>query len=612
MKKYSVTLALILLANLVQAGVDSVQLDSVALDANVECNRILFQSSQHLKNTLFAMPRVVPGNGIQAARLYTIRPSDKNGIYDLTVDLYFPSNDEVLKTSAASTTKKDLFACNWDKVKNSLNKNIRDPLLQIKTISRIPVTALEVKIQGIKNIGHTVSTVQDSDILDYYGKSLTVYFKVTELEKNDFQAQIVTAEGLTASIKFLFQARSRSGSVHAKIDLQNLSQNFSVAASAKGLKYLGSADLSATLKSSVTENSVQITSEAGSGEDVSKITSMLVDKILKEVDFSKNNIQLTDADKAKAGTGQISVAAVVEILKTKMTSEISFNLVSAPEKATAQTEVKIRTERLNDPHIIEVTVSAGYSDPTLGLSLNAGQSLTLTPAYWYLDKITYDENRSYLTTGEIQTLNLASSFEDLVNQNMSIKDIEINGTLLAEGRWAAIAGSSLTSWNRYRWARVQKTANRLRESSNIIPTNLSTLNELPIYLTFSELGDRRFVKLSELTQDNPFWKAVYDELTGRLIITAKQNLGTIRVRERLRGDENIKYAAQPAVLDQIFQQKTNMFGNSEYTANHIIKQDSRPIILQKSIVLYITRPRIMTAAELKHIKNTAVLMEIKP
>lgn len=601
-----------------KSGVESVQLDYVALDSSVECNRILFQSSQHFKQTIFAVPRVVPGNGIESARTYNITPTNRVGIYDLAISLYFPSNDELVKTGGASTFKKDLMACNWDKVKYDLNRNIKDPELQIQRVTPIPLTSIEMRIPGVQAlgvIGRSVETNEESDILDYNGKSLTVHFDVNEVEKNLFQSRLVSEEGISTSVKFRFQARSRNGSVRAKIDSENLAMNFSAAASAKGLKYLGSADLSATLKSSVTSQSVQVTSEAGTGDDISKITNMLVDKILKEVGLAMNQVQLNETDRAKAGSGQIAVAAVVEILKTKMGSEISFNLVSAPESATAQTELIIRTDRLNDPNNAEIKLKAGYIDPSSGFNLKAGETIAITPAYWFIDEIKYIEQREYLTESDIKTLKLANIFEDLANENMSIKNISLNGILFAQGEWTPFSGRSpISSPNKYRWARIRSTPSVSRKESNVFSAGMQSLNNLKVYLTFSALGDSQLVQLSDFVNipENPFWKALYEPQTGRVLLTAKKDLGNVRFRERMRGKNELARAPNPVILDQILQERINVFGNHTYTASKVLKDDSQAITLQKTVVLYVTRPRVMKASEFKHIQQAIEFLLIKP
>lgn len=596
-----------------KSGVESVQLDYVALDASVECNRILFQSSQHFKRTIFAIPRIVPGNGIESARTYNITPTNRHGIYDLAISLYFPSNDELVKTGGASTFKKDLMSCNWDKVKYDLNRNIKDPELQIQRVTPIPLTSIEMRIPGIKAvglIGRSVETNEEADILDYNGKSLTVHFSINEAEKNIFQSQLVSAEGISTNVKFRFQARSRNGSVHAKIDTENLASNFSAAAKAQGFKYLGSAELSATLKSSVTSQSVQITSESGTSEDVGKITNLLVDKILKEIGFSMSQVQLNESDRAKASSGQIAVAAVVEVLKTKMSSEISFNLVSAPETATAQTEVRLKTDRINDPNNIEVKLSAGYIDPSLGINLKAGETIAITPAYWYVDIFKYKDEREYLTSSEIQLLKLGHVFDDIVNENMSIKDIAVNGVLLAQGEKTVLG---LPTPYLYRWARIRRLPTKLRKESNIISPSLESLKNLKVYMTFSALGDSQLVQLAEFISlpENPFWKALYEPQTGRILLTAKKDLGNVRFRDRMRGKDSLIYEAKPVILDQIYQQRTNVFGNSVYTKNHVLKEDPQAITLQKSVVLYVTRPRAMKASEFRHIQQAIEFLQIK-
>lgn len=590
-----------------KSGVESVQLDYVALNLSTDCNRIFFRSSQHFKGTIFAIPRVVTGNGVEKSRTYNIRQSIEPGYYDLTISLYFPSNDEAIKSTGASTTKKDHDACNSDRVIYDLNQNIRDREAQIQRISSIPLTSVEMRIPDIKalgQIGRNVETNEESDVLDYNGKSLTAHFKITEAEKNHFQSRLVTPEGIATSIRFRFQARSREGSVTAKINTENLAQNFSAAASAKGFKFLGSGDLSATLKSSVTEQSVQIISEAGKSEDIGKITNMLIDKILKEVGFSMANIQLNESDRAKAGSGQIAVAAIAEILRTKIQSEISFNLVSAPESATAQTQLKIRTDKLNDPNSIEATLSSGYNDPSLGIDLKAGQTITLTPAYWYTDEIDYSkESREYLTKSDLRILKLANIFQDLGNEDLKVENLDVNGVLMAQGQFDSL--SYIKSSKKYRWARIRKVVNRLRKESGIIKPNLAELEKLRIFLTFQGLGESRFVQLAEFLKnpDNPLWSAIYDQQNGRLFLTAKKDLGSLRIRETMNKKDELQYHKGTLILDQVLQQTKDMFGNLSYGQAHVISEDKKAISLQKSVTLYVTLPRVMKASEIRHLQQ---------
>ena len=132
-------------------------------------------------------------------------------------------------------------------------------------------------------------------------------------------------------------------------------------------------------------------------------------------------------------------------------------------------------------------------------------------------------------------------------------------------------------------------------------------------MTFSALGDSQLVQLAEFITmpDNPFWKALYEPQTGRVLLTAKKDLGNVRFRERMRGKENLAYEAKPVILDQVYQQRTNLFGNQSYTDNHVLKEDTQAISLQKSVVLYITRPRVMKASEFKHIQQAIEFLQIK-
>jgi hypothetical protein len=584
-----------------KSNVEAAQLDYVALDASVDCNRIFFKGSQHFKGVLFVVPRVVPGTGVEGGRTYNLRPIvGKPGFYNLMINIYFPANDELAKSNA-SNFKRDRLACNWDLVKNAVNKDIADPTQRVQTISRIPLTSLEVRIAGIQDVallGRSLVSSEEADILDYYGKSMTAIFQINESERIAFQSQLVSNEGIPASVKFRFQARNRNGSVHAKVDTATLTRNLSAAV--KGKRLVTSAELSVMLKDSLTANSIQITSEGGSSPElIEKISSQIIAKIFQEISLKAKD---AETRKATAGSGTVSAAVVMDIVKTKVSGEIDFNLISAPETATAQSELRLHTESLNDPNITEIKVTSSYLDPSAGMDpLKAGQTFSISAAYWYMDRITYPEVRRYLSLSDMLEMKLNGLFDDLNNSNMKVENVSVNGNVFAEGTWAAYPGFSfISSPKKYRWVQIIREANRARVISELIPPTLKALTSLPISLTFSELNDRRLFSMADLLEPNPFWTATFDKFSGQLFITAKQDLGHIRFREQMFGKENMELGP-PVVLDEVLEQKLHFFGEKEYVERHVRKADQKPMIKQKTIVLYVSRPRVLSTAEKKRL-----------
>jgi hypothetical protein len=517
--------------------------------------------------------------------------------------------------NGASTFRRDLDACNFDQVKSAINRNISDPREKIQTIARSPLTSIEVRIPGI-GAAATICKPdgdQEADILDYYGKVLSADFKVTQAELNEFQEQVVREDGLSATIKFRFQARSHDGSVVARFNIDKLVAIFKAAAGAKGLASLGAADLKATLGAVLNEQSVQITSEAGSG-DFARVAEKIIEKVLKEVSIelekqakSENSKETSkenskdeskgeskgeskdkkDKDESRDNGAKISVALAIDILKSKLSSEISYNSYSAPETANAQTELRIKIDRLLDPNVSEVHISAGYQDPSLGWTVKAGASFSISAAYWYTDAISYRERISYLTRSDLNSLALGSYFPNIMAKGMRIRDIETNGTVLAEGRWSLFKVPSPTT---YRWVRKFRYAERMRQASAYFEPTLEGINSIPVYLTFSTIGDRRYFKFSELFVENPYWQASFDAFTGRLTILAKQDLGIVTFRERMSTKNSLEFSKEPLILDQVVEAQTDIWGRAKKSASYVLKKDDQAIIKQRTTVLYVSRP----------------------
>lgn len=586
-----------------QSAVESVALEPVPLDNAVDCHRILFRSSKHFKGTIFAVPRVLPGNGVYAAtglestRIFNIMPSKNPGYYDLTVYLYFPANEEYAKSFRASLSQNDPAACNWDEAIRAINKDVADPAQQIKTISNIPLTSIEMRVPGFGKSGRVGSfgSAEEPSILEYYGKSISVHFEISEQERQTFESQVVST-GINASLKLNFQARSRTGSVSAKIDTENLTANFAAEVKAKGLKYLGEADVAAFLKSALQRTSIEIQGEGGtSNESIAKVTKLIVEKVFKEISLLPAEAETIKDVSPKESKGLVDIAAVVEILKTRVSGEISFEMFSASEVATAQTELYLQTDRLNDPHSAEVTVKAQYLDPSSGIFLNAGETMTIVPSYWYTDKIEYPEQKAYLTEHDLKTLKLSSSFSDLTNERMHIANKTINENVVAVGSWSPFPfPDQVRLPYSFRWLRVRRVATRYRMASGEIPTTFEALKELPVLLSFSKLGDRKLTRLSDLIEENEFWKAVYDAKSGRIILTAKVDLGTVRFRERFTGKDSIKVGSTPVILDEVYEIQKSPFGKTETRDHEILRADPKPILMQKAVVFNVGRPKKLT------------------
>ncbi len=569
-------------------AVGGVQLDYVALDASAQCNRIFFRSSQHYKNTIFVAPRVVPGPGPQGKRLYDIAATEEAGEYILSLRLYFPANDEQIKGRSASRNHRDLDACNWDLVKASINRHARNEDEKVLKISRMPLTSIEVALPGIAEIGRigrSKDATEESDILYYYGSSLTAFFKINEKERALFLQQVVNPDGLAAQIKMRFQAQSRNGSVNATVDVKSVQANF--AAAAKGKVKMTKAEVKTSLRASMTSSSIQVTSEAGKNGSLEKIEAMVMEQVMKEMAAAVEALP-SETPQADAGDDTlVSVSAVMNALASKVSKQISFQQIAAPESATAQTEIKLKSARINDPNLFEIEMQAHFPDPTTPFVVQAGQTFTITPSHSYIEKIEYVESKSFLSAGQLQEMELHRQFPNIVAPNVHITNREVNGVLMAVGSWYPF-NLALNAIN-YRWIRTERFPERTRTKQTRFAPTMEGLAKIPVSVSFTAMGDRYAFQVAELIGDRGFFEGHFDAGSGRIIISAKQNLGAVRFVEQMTSAQDVAYSDDPIVMDSVVEER-NPFFRQTVSAPVVLKKDDDALILQKTIVFNVTRP----------------------
>ena len=596
---------LLLFLNLTVASakqnIESVQLDYVPLDTSVECNRIFFKSSQsNNANTIYMIPKPILGTGVKGAKVYYISRLPNNK-YQLKVNFYFPRNDESIPSSSAILARKDLQYCNYDRVKSFLNQNVKDQNQWITTITKIPVTGIQINIDGIKATsysGKKPGSDDQLDIYDYDGKVVTAMFEITEEESLYFQSNLISSEGITAKVKFHFQARSRQSSISAKINSESLVQNLTAQLKGSKTKYISTAQFDAFLQRSVDNRSVEIISQNATPEMLSKITQIISDKVFSEIALANSQKSLpTKTEQSKkdsaASGGLVDINLAINVIQTKINQTINFDFVSNPESSVAQTDLRLQTDRLNDPNLAEIRLTAGNADPTTSIYVNQNQEFTISLPYWYTEKTKYLASTKYLSLSEIQKFNLANYFPIILSQNMSITNLTINGTTLAQGRYTPLSDfNSIPYPNKYRWKITEYFPETSKSGSgNFNNLTLSALANLPIYISFSNFGDGLMIKLTDLLKTNEFVAAEFIESTGQIVILAKKDLGTLRFRSRFNTSEYLKKTRLPQPMVEYSFEKIDLFDNRTLIQKVVAKQDEQAIVEQKTIAVTITRPK---------------------
>ncbi len=596
-----------------RSGIEAVNLMPVAIKTSVDCNRSFFQSSQHFKNTIFMMPRVIPGSGPDDNAGFSFAsppdPGPDAGNFYLDLRLFFPSDNDFLRPRYAHEIQQDRDNCNIDKVISALAEaNPKAP--KVNVISHIPLTSIEVNLFGISSpglIGRKVDLSEEVDQLEYSSKVLTAHFVVTNAERLYFLRQIRDPNGIPATIKFRFQGRPNVGSVHAEVVSSELQQNFKLNVGGDLAKKLARAEIQLALQSSINSKVIVINSEAGTSEAFNDLARTLATNILAEVD-RKIAKQITEpADERPTNPtaeAKITVAAALLIIAESSKQELQINQTGLPESATMQSEVKIDVRSIRDANIVQVLLRAEeVEQPSTGIELKANDIVKITPVDYWVNRIHYDQNRnlvkSYMTVSEIQKYKLAPRFRELMDTQMYVDNITIGGNTYAIGRRRLSFGEAsldlpLLQW---RWALYRVIPDYEQDGSGRFDKHTQEeFSELPITISFSDGDVGQEIPVNKLFEPNSDWEAIYDTFKTGVILRAKKDLGMLQIKQKMHGPENIERLEGTLVTEYAVQESwvpfRGLLRETEFrsSAPQELKWYHHPLIKQKVIRMFITRP----------------------
>jgi hypothetical protein len=524
-------------------AVESLQLEHVPVDSGLGCERVFFKSSQNFKGTIYVLPVVMLANDEYGEPIVTsdVNPNGQDGFnYLLNFKIFFPNDDADMRANAHIDDAAKLPRCNFEAVKNSLNKNLPEDK-KIQTIAYMPLTSIEVTIPDFTSkhslIGREASD-SEADLIAYQGAAFNISIPMNDFEKSSVLDALTREEGMQARIRMRFKAHKQDGALNVKIDMSQLAVNFKAAA--KGEKLILKASLEATIRAAIANTSIQIDSSQSSSEAFNDLTKQIVDKVLSEVkivtDIAPKPLEGQAAD---AGAEKISVAVVADFLATRSSTEFVVRHSTAEEVATAETVVSLQAA-LGDPNIRVMRVASGdATESTLSETINKGQTFHITPATYALQKMEYQERVTYVTAQELRNnyVEIDEVADMITDGNFTVENQERNYVLLAVGHWSWWQANYW--FNEIVWKRVERTPVIIKNPRVKIDLDRASYSRFPVYVTFSALGgQRKMFTFEEMMTETPSWSGRYDDETGSIIVTAKKDLGLMALRPRFKLDEN--------------------------------------------------------------------------
>ncbi|MBY0316536.1 MAG: hypothetical protein K2Q26_13515 [Bdellovibrionales bacterium] len=596
-------------------GVEAIQLEHVAIDTSLGCDREFFRSSQGAQGIIYVLPYVMIDVDETGENIFSIREvkewrENKNHL--LSVQLYFPYDEADIKSKVHLDEMGSVQTCNFTAVKNFLNAKEKDPAKRVHTISPIPLTYIEVSIpeyiSAVSRVGST--NVEANDVVDYLGKPRVFNLPMTKEEYHSVVGALQSRVGLQARVKFHFKARQNNGAVRITVNRQQLAVNFQLAA--KGEKYIARADLDVALRTSMEKSGVTIETQAGNNSELfDKVATQIIEKVVSQIDLSITEQAKPNSATCEAPEGKVCVSTVLGIISQRIDQTISYNNSTAPEAATAESVVDLNLLRLEDPRLEVIRVISGEPDPVLSRPILAGETVRIRPGYYSIVTRRYQKSFSYLTADEIAKEKYATHFLNYLSSRwFKVEDETRNHRAMAVGKFA-IGGLAVGSlYQEYYWKRtIQKPVIVSNPRASLKETEF---DRFPIEVSFSLHGnDRRSYEFRQLVGDKPDWRAEFDS-SGVLVLTAKKDLGFMKLRERFRAvtqerknelieklkaegkslNEDLYYLRKPTEIETITMEARRIWDSAPVVVGSpvVVRSNPRAATVLKVVNFYVTTP----------------------
>ncbi len=247
--------------------------------------------------------------------------------------------------------------------------------------------------------------------------------------------------------------------------------------------------------------------------------------------------------------------------KIEFTKEVN----ASAERASAFRIINLSSTQLNAPNTLDLKLNVITPSLHLGTELKTGEQLIISIHGVRKEYIDYSEIKSdYLSSTEVRDLSTNFRIPHLTNPKYKLENKYYNGVLISE-----LTNISLNSrlnqlknfFNiqpdspiKYRWIKHELNPRTITQSSKLIK-NLTTdeLIEFNISLSFGN-GLSSNISLIKTLSDNPYVKAEIIPNSNQIKLTAKLDLGMIRLRGTFITDEFVSYYKTPISIKSIEQQ----------------------------------------------------------
>ena len=187
---------------------DGVSFDPVPTDVNIDCNYHILQGTQRFRGTYFVIPKVNIARDREDKTAIKMLPlANGNVAFDFAMN--FQRGTEA-RTTKAGLPEAERYAntCNFEKLRASINKHyedIKQPENKVWSLSPLPITNVEVRIDGIGK--PVLLSPEGTNITTWLGDTMSTSIELTKGDSERVMSKVSRGLGIQLVTSFKFEAR---------------------------------------------------------------------------------------------------------------------------------------------------------------------------------------------------------------------------------------------------------------------------------------------------------------------------------------------------------------------------------------------------------------------
>jgi hypothetical protein len=187
---------------------DGVSFDPVPTDVTIDCNYHILQGTQRFRGTYFVIPKVNIARDVENKAAIKLMPLTNGNIaFDFAMNLQRGTES---RNIVSGPTESERFAhtCNFEKLREQINKHYEDlkqPENKVWSLSPLPITNIEVRIDGIGQ--PVLLSPQDTDLTTWLGETLSATIELDKDQTERLMAKVSRGLGIQLITSFKFEAR---------------------------------------------------------------------------------------------------------------------------------------------------------------------------------------------------------------------------------------------------------------------------------------------------------------------------------------------------------------------------------------------------------------------